>query len=125
MSNNLREERIEILKMIETGKITSNEGLDLLNALEEKSESFPTHKCKWLKIRVYDPEDKTKVNVNVPIALVDIGLKFATKMSPELKDSSLEGINFTEIAEAIKNGAQGKIVDVESEDGEKVEIVVE
>lgn len=125
MSNNLKEERMEILKMIEDGKISSKEGLELLNTLEEKSESFPTNKCKWLKIRVFDPDDKTKINVNVPIALVDIGLKFATKMSPELKDSSLESINFTEIAEAIKNGAQGKIVDIESENGEKVEIIVE
>lgn len=125
MSEYLKEEKMEILKMIETGKISPKDGLDLLNALDEKTEELTVSSAKWLKIRVFDPEDKTKVNVNVPIALIDIGLKFATKFSPELKDSSLEGIDFREIAEAIKKGAHGKIVDIESEDGEKVEIIVE
>ncbi len=125
MANDLREEKMEILKMIEEGKISSKDGLDLLNALQEKSEEFPMNKSKWLKVRVYDPEDKTKVNVNVPIALVDIGLKLVTKMSPELKNSDLDGIDFNDIAEAIKQGAQGKIVEVDTEDGEKVEIFVE
>ncbi|MTI46208.1 SHOCT-like domain-containing protein [Sporosalibacterium faouarense] len=125
MSEYLKEEKMEILKMIESGKVSSKDGLELLNALEDKAEAIPVSSAKWLKVRVFDPDDKTKVNVNIPIALVDIGLKFATKFSPELKDSSLDGVDFREIAEAIKNGAHGKIVDIESENGEKVEIIVE
>ncbi len=125
MSNNLKEERMEILKMIEDGKISSKDGLELLSALEERNETLSTHKSKWIKIRVFDPKDKNKVNVNIPIALVDIGLKFITKISPELKEYNFEGIDINEITELIKSGAQGKIVDVESENGEKVEIFVE
>ncbi|WP_425448717.1 SHOCT-like domain-containing protein [Dethiothermospora halolimnae] len=125
MSNNLKEEKLAILNMIETGKITSEEGIELLNAIEEKKGEYLSKKAKWLKIKVFDPEDDTKVNVNVPIALVDIGLKFATKMSPDLKESSLEEIDFKELSEAIKNGAEGKIVDIDTGDGERVEIIVE
>lgn len=125
MANYLKEEKMEILKMIESGKVSSKDGLDLLNALETKTETLSTTKAKWLKVKVFDPDDNTKVNVNVPIALVEIGLKFATKFSPELEDSSLDKVDFKEIAEAIKNGAHGKIVDIESDNGEKVEIVVE
>ncbi|RKD32110.1 hypothetical protein BET03_11330 [Thermohalobacter berrensis] len=118
---------MQILKMVEEGKITSEEGVELLNALEEKSttSNYNTN-AKWLKVRVFDPEDKTKVNVNIPIALVDIGLKFATKFSPELKDSSFQEIDLKEIVEAVKNGAEGKIVDIVSEkNGERVEVFVE
>jgi len=125
MSNSLKEEKMQILKLIQDGKVSSEEGIELLNALEDKTDELHRKSAKWLKIRVYDPDDKTKVNVNIPIALVDIGLKFATKFSPELKESHLEEIDFREIAEAIKNGAEGKIVDVESDNGEKVEIIVE
>lgn len=125
MSNILKEEKIQILKMVEEGKITSAEGIELLNALESKGVELRTKSSKWLKVRVYDPSDKTKVNVSIPIALVDIGLKFATKFSPELNDANLHDLDFNEIAEAIKNGAEGKIVDIESEDGEKVEVIVE
>ncbi|QIB27889.1 SHOCT-like domain-containing protein [Caloranaerobacter azorensis] len=125
--SNFKEEKLQILKMIEEGKITHEEALELLNALEEKDKEFNnTSNTKWLKIRVYDPDDETKVNVNIPIALVDVGLKFATKFSPELKNSNLEDLNLEEIIQMIKNGAQGKIVDVTNErNGEKVEIFVE
>lgn len=116
---------MQILKMIEEGKITSQDGLELLNALEEKEDLPMPKSSKWLKIRVLDPEDNTKVNVNIPLALVDVGLKMATKFSPELKNSGIKDIDFDQIAELIKNGAEGKIVDVESGDGEKVEIIVE
>ncbi|WIV12535.1 hypothetical protein [Proteiniborus sp. MB09-C3] len=121
----LKEEKMQILKMIEDGKITSADGLELLGALEEK-ENLPISKTsKWLKIKVHDPDDNAKVNVNIPLALVDVGLKMATKFSPELKNSDLKDIDFNEIVELIKNGAEGKIVDIESGDGERVEIVVE
>lgn len=121
----LKEEKMQILKMIEDGKITSKDGLELLGALEEKEDMPVAKPSKWLRIKVHDPDDNTKVNVNIPLALVDVGLKMATKFSPELKNSDIKDIDFNEIAELIKNGAEGKIVDVESGDGERVEIIVE
>ncbi len=125
MSNALKEEKMQILKLIQEGKVSAEEGIELLNALEEKNIQTNSQGSKWLRVKVFEPNDKTKVNVNIPISLIDIGLKFASKFSPELNDSSLEGIDFKEIAQAIKDGAEGKIVDIDTEDGEKIEIIVE
>lgn len=123
MANN--EEKLLILKMIEEGKVSSSEGLELLTAVDNTSNAISApNNNKWIKIRISEKE-KTKVNVNIPISLVDIGLKIASKMSPESADE-LNSINFTEIAEMIKSGAEGKIVDIydEAEDT-TVEVYVE
>lgn len=125
MSNNFSEEKMQILKMVENGKITSEEGIELLNALEEKKPETNIKSTKSLKVRIYDSEDKTKVNVNIPLSLVDIGIKLASAYSPELKDSGIEKFDLKQIVEEIKNGAEGKIVDIENDDGEKIEVIVE
>ena len=128
MSKNVADERIQILGMVEDGKITAEEGMELLNALEENNEEIvPKNEAKWLKVRVKTlDEDKTKVNVNIPIALVDVGLKLAKNYDPKLKDSGLDKINIDEIVEAVKNGAEGKIVDVEDEESKtNVQVYVE
>jgi hypothetical protein len=127
MTDNYREEKMQILKMVEDGKITIEEGVELLDALGGKMQIDNNRKrnAKWLKIRVYDPDDDTKVNVTLPITFINLGMKFAYKFSPELKDTGLDEDDFKELFDAIKNGAEGKLVDVESENGEKVEIVVE
>lgn len=125
MKDELREEKLQILKMVENGKISVEEGVDLLNALEEKDNIRPNKNVKWIKIKVYDPDDDTKVNVTLPISFISLGMKLATKFSPELKETGLDDEDFQEIYTAIKGGAVGKIVDIESEDGEKVEITIE
>lgn len=127
----VNEEKMQILRMIEEGKINSSEGLELLEAIEDKKEQLPSITnnpagAKYLKVRVKTDEDKTKVNVNIPIALVDIGFKIAKAYSPELKADELKDIDFEEIIEAIKNGAEGKILDVYDEEGKTtVEVFVE
>ena len=65
---------------------------------------------------------KRKVNVNIPLSLVDIGLKMGAKFAP----AGLTGLNMDQIMVAVKSGGTGKIVDVEDEqDGEHVEVYVE
>ncbi len=126
---NITEERMQILKMIEEGKVSAAEGLELMNALEQSNieEGIAARKtAKWLKVRVKTMEDKTKVKVNIPLSLVDVGLKLGAAYAPQLKESGLDKIDFNEIIEAVKNGAEGKIVDVEDEDSQtKVEVYVE
>lgn len=59
-------------------------------------------------------------------SLVNFGLKIGAAYAPELKQSGLDKIDFIEIAEAVKNGAEGKIVDVVDEESQtKVEVYVE
>lgn len=127
MSKNVSEEKIQILEMVEDGKITAAEGTELLAALENNEEEIiPRKDVKWLKVRVYTLDDQPKVNVNIPISLVDVGLKLAKKYDPKFKDSGLDNIDLDEILDAIKNGAEGKIVDiVDDEEQTKIKVYVE
>jgi hypothetical protein len=120
------EERMKILKMIEEGKLTPEEGARLLAALSEGRRPArpipprgPGFSKGWLRIRVTDTTTgRAKATVNLPLGLVDAGLNIASQYVP--------GINFEELAEAIKSGAEGKIIDVvDEEDGEHVEIYIE
>ncbi|MBI4813951.1 MAG: hypothetical protein HY802_06565 [Methanobacterium sp.] len=127
MSKNISEERVQILEMVEDGKITAAEAMELFSALERNDQEIvPKTDAKWLKVRVYTLDDQPKVNVNIPISLVDVGLKLAKKYDPKLKDSGLDNIDLDEILDAIKNGAEGKIVDViDEEEQTKIKVYVE
>lgn len=123
-------EKLQILNMVKEGKISTEEGVKLLEALESPTDIsnnmvYSGGKAKWLKIRVFDPEDATKVNVTIPISLINVGVKLASKFSPEFKEAGLTENDMEEVFAAIKNGESGKIIDVDSEDGTKVEIVIE
>lgn len=120
------EERMRILKMIDDGKITAEEGAKLLSALSESRKSTPAASLKgtkggprWLRVRVTDTiTGKPKATVNLPIRLVDAGFNIASKYAPD--------VAFDELLDAIKEGAEGKIIDVvDEEDGEHVEIYIE
>jgi hypothetical protein len=119
------EERLKILKMIDEGKISAEEGAKLLAALSESRK--PDRRAavrgnagtRWLRVRVTDTfTGKTKATVNLPMRLVDAGLNIASQYAPD--------VAFDELIEAINAGAEGKIIDViDEEDGEHVEIFIE
>ena len=116
------EERLQILKMIEGGQITAEEGAKLLEALEEPSSGDRRGGSpRWFRVQVTDiSTGKRKVNINLPLKLLDLGAKIGAKFAAPA-DVDIEGI-----VQAIKEGAQGKIVDVEDkEGGERVEVYVE
>ena len=115
------EERMQILKMIEEGQLTTEEGAKLLEALEASPEERRGGPARWFRIRVTDLETgKHKVNINLPLALMDVGLKMGSRFTAP------HGLEIAEVLRQVKEGAQGKIVDVEdTEDGERVEIYVE
>ena len=123
------EERLQILKMIEEGKISAAEGAELLRALDTKNErSQPLEPMKgssnprWFRVRVTDMQTgRNKVNVNIPMGLVNVGIKMGARFAPEI-----EGAQFDSIMEAVRSGQLGKIMDItDDEDGERVEIYVE
>ena len=120
------EERMRILKMISDKQITAEEGAKLLDALranegEARDRSDPT-KPRWLRVRVTDRATaKTKVNVNIPVGLVDVGLKMGARFAPDMAGMDLQAIQA-----AVKNGYQGRVVEVDDEeDNERVEIFIE
>ena len=122
------EERMKILKMIEEGKLSAEEGTKLLAALSEKRIPTPPRgpgmpgAPRWLRIRVTDVRSgRSKASVQIPLALVDAGMKIGAHFAPEV-----EGVDMSNVMEALRSGVTGKIIDVtDEEDGEHVEIYVE
>jgi hypothetical protein len=122
------EERMKILKMINDGKINAEEGAKLLSALSMRTEkprkssgrSLSSH---MLRVRVTDmTSGKTKVNVNVPMKLVDAGLNIAAQFAPEMENAQM----MEAVKEALSENVRGKIIDVvDEEDREHVEIFIE
>ncbi len=125
-----QEERMVILRMIEEGKITPEEGARLLAAIGERGESNVTPppppaarvfdtapNGRYLHVRVTNMQTgKQKVTVNVPLSIVDMGLRFIPqndKFDPQT------------IRDAIRNGLSGPIVDViDEEKGDRVEVTI-
>ena len=121
------EERMKILKMIEEGKLSAEEGTKLLSALSERRGPPPRvpgmpGPARWLRIRVTDTRSgRSKASVQIPLALVDAGLKIGAHFAPQV-----EGVDMSNVMEALRSGVTGKIIDVtDDEDGEHVEIYVE
>ena len=124
------EERMKILKMIEDGKISADEGAKLLAALSDSRRGIPTPprppgaagSPRWLRIRVTDLRTgKSKASVQIPVALVDAGMKIGAHFAPEV-----EGVDMSHVMDAVRMGVTGKIIDLTDDvDGEHVEIFVE
>ena len=123
------EERMRILKMIDEGKISAEEGARLLSTLSEvrRGANMPNMPrtqgtARWLRVRVTDlVTGRSKATVQIPIALLDAGMKIGAHFAPEV-----EGVDMSTIMEALRSGMTGKIVDViDDADSEHVEIFVE
>lgn len=129
----MNEEKKKILEMIQEGKISASEGLELLQALEETEEKAnqgqrvgsPAAK-RFLRVRVY-AANSTKVNVNIPLGLLRVASKFAgvgMKFIPEeaRQEMAKKGIDLTqidvgELLQAIEQGlTDEKLVDVDVDD---------
>jgi len=135
------EERMKILKMVEEGKISAREADRLIGALEggELNNIAKKGKAKWLKVRVYDKDsERTRVKVNVPLALVKIGARIGARFSMKLPEETRlkmegKGIDFSDIrdveklellVDSLAEEGPFRLVDVE-EDDEKVEVFIE
>jgi hypothetical protein len=121
------EERMKILKMIDEGKLSAEEGAKLLSALSVSQKaslggSMSASGARWLRVRVTDTATgRSKATVQIPISLIDAGMKIGAHFAPEVA-----GVDMTEVMDALRNGMTGKIIDVmDDEDGEHVEIFVE
>ena len=126
------EERMRILKLIQEGKITAEEGAKLLSALSSNAgktkklrptpSSVGSKQARWFRVRVTDmASGKTKTSVNIPLGLMEWGLQIGAQYAPDLG-----GLDTEQLMEMLQSGAMGKIVDViDEEDGEHVEIFIE
>jgi hypothetical protein len=148
-------ERMKILEMIQEGKLTAAEGMDLLKAIEDGNSAGGTFQRveervftenrvtssygdRFLRVRVVG-EKMLKVNVNVPFSLIRSASKlivYAMTFVPaekraelEQKGLDLQALDVEGLIRIVEESVDGKIVDVEVADPEegriKVEVCVE
>jgi len=132
-------EKMRILEMIQEGKISAEEGLDLLNALSEQSEHPVTNtegrSNRFLRVRVNGDKAK-KVNVNIPLSLLRVagklagyGMGFIPKEAREEMEKQgvdLSQIDIQELITQIDAGLiSGQLVDIDAEDPEEGKIKVQ
>lgn len=142
----MSEERLRILEMIQNGKITAAEGLELLEALTQEDslqgsslslKSSTNLKDRLLIVKV--DSSNSKVNVNVPLTLIKATSKLVTagmgmipeeaRREMEKKGIDITKLDFDEIVDLLDQGlSDGRLVDVVTEDKHgitKVEVYVE
>jgi hypothetical protein len=126
---NNSDERMMILKMIEEGTVSADEGARLLSSIDKGTSQSPQRiyprgkrNAKWFRVRVTDTiTGKSKATVSLPLALMDWGLRVGAQFAPEVGD-----LDLGELSDILNQGVDGKIVDVlDEEDGEHVEIYID
>lgn len=78
-------------------------------------------------LRIYvNSADGDRVKVNLPMSLVKVGIEIGMDFSSNIGGSdAMKSIDFEKLFDLVQQGAIGKLVEVESSDGDIVEIVVE
>lgn len=132
------QERTKILEMLAQGTITADEAVRLLEKSPDAAatpEPMPVtqeiviekparngQQPRWLHVRVSDLNSgKDRVKVKIPFRLMRWGLKLGSKFTDEL-----DGLDFDELINAMHEGGDGMLVDVQDEaDGEHVQVFVE
>jgi hypothetical protein len=122
--------RADILDQLSSGQITAEEAAALLrggqpsatNGTPPRFQATTNFGNRRMRVRVSSLETgRDRVNVNVPLTLVEAGLKLGARYEPQIA-----GIDIAEVLGQIEAGTQGKLMDVENwEDGERVEIFIE
>jgi len=135
------QEGLEILRMIAEKKVTAEQGAQLLEALKHQPAVIPTsvgQKPRFVRVKVdiHGEDEKTvAVNLNLPVALADVALKLAEGAKFVRGDQvivlgdylkQLGGVDIASLLALVKEGVEGKLVDVNvhGEDGEEVKVEV-
>ncbi len=79
-----------------------------------------------MMFRVYvNSKAGDRIRVNLPMALVKLGLEMGMKMPQVSGNDALKDINFEQLIYMVESGLIGKLVEIESANGDTVEVVVE
>lgn len=74
---------------------------------------------------IVNSSDGDKIRVNLPMALIKVGLEIGMKMPEVNGNVDLSEIDFEQILLLVDQGVVGKLIEVESADGDLIEIFVE
>lgn len=120
-------EKVKILKMLEEKRITADEAMQLLEAVDKlsRTETSAPRRGRFLRIRVYEGEgEKAKVNINVPLGWSKLLAPFIEgKIKAKLQEQGYD-LDLGKIQEYMESGEAGKIVDVQ-DGNSKVEIYID
>lgn len=122
------EERMKILTMIQEGRITAEEGMQLLatlspeNTKNDPGNTPPSGGPRWMRVLVTDLKTgKSRANIRLPVGVINAGMKMGARFS-----TNLEGMDMSQLMQHIQSGDTGQIVDVtDEEDGEHVQVFLE
>ncbi len=134
----MSDERLQILKMLEEGKITAEEASELLEALKaseavggsgnsqvQAAWKTPGKKARWLRIEVKE-RNGDRVHIKLPLVVVKAALRMGGHFSMAGFDSDELGPDvMAELEEALREGEAGVLIDVTEEDGDHVQIFLE
>lgn len=99
-----------------------NSSVKLLPPSQRKSMDELTLRVKIHTVR------GDKVRVNLPMSLVKVAMELGVEISPSIsgvKAETLKEIDLKKIVDLVERGAIGKLVEVETAEGDTVEVVVE
>lgn len=133
------DEKMRVLKMVEEGKISAEQAVNLLDALgEEAAEETQgadsvavsgardgAYENKMLRV-VVDSAEGDKVNVQLPVKIIRQVLKVTGKLPIEgkgMENLDLDALTVS-ILECLDSEALGNIVDVNAADGSTVKIFI-
>jgi hypothetical protein len=123
----MREERLEILRLLEAGTITADEAAMLLDALDRAALPPPNSgpassrsaEARLVRIRVTESTTgRAVVNLAFPLGLIKSGLDIAGQFVPEYLPK------MDAIRESVTAGFRGPLVDVD-DGGQRVEIIAD
>ena len=126
------DEKLRILKMIEEGTITAEQGAELIAAMNLDSQAPETgierinYDKKMFRI-IVDSVSGDKVKVQFPVGAIKKVLKATGKLPIPEKD--LQGVDLASMMEAISkcldDELEGDFVNVEAADGSTVRVYVD
>lgn len=133
------DEKMRVLKMVEEGKISAEQAVNLLDALgEEAAEETQgadsvavsgardgAYENKMLRV-VVDSAEGDKVNVQLPVKIIRQVLKVTGKLPIEgkgMENLDLDALTVS-ILECLDSETLGNIVDVNAADGSTVKIFI-
>ena len=115
-------DRATILGKLSAGDLSADEAARLLREPDPPAAGLAVDASRRLRVRVSSLQTgRERVNVNLPVVLLQAGLKLGARYEPRIAD-----LDLGEILEAARSGADGKLVDVENWDsGERVEVFID
>lgn len=126
------DEKLRILKMVEEGTITAEQGAELMSALNADTPSQQglikknSYDKKMFRV-IVDSISGDKVNVQFPVGAVKKILKVTRKLPIPEKD--LEGVDLSSmmdaVSECLDDEIEGDFVNVAAADGTTVRVFVD